>query len=76
VSGDTLFASGKAKIIPFRRHFTKAEQDKSLKQKFRESKTKNAILNWLVDGYRLILETGFDAPPTVCSSRHRDSAEV
>jgi putative DNA primase/helicase len=78
VSDDTVFASGRAKIIPFRRHFTEAEQDKSLKQKFRESKTKSAILNWLIDGYRLILETGFDAPPSVVQAiaEYREEADV
>jgi putative DNA primase/helicase len=78
VSDDTVFASGRAKIIPFRRHFTESEQDKSLKQKFRESKVKSAILNWLVDGYRLILETGFDAPPSVVQAvaEYREEADV
>ncbi|GHV17879.1 hypothetical protein FACS189425_05130 [Clostridia bacterium] len=78
VSDDTVFASGRAKIIPFKKHFTEAEQDKTLKQKFREGKAKSAILNWLVDGYRLILETGFDAPPTVVQAvaEYREEADV
>ncbi|GHV32896.1 hypothetical protein FACS18949_05370 [Clostridia bacterium] len=78
VSDDTVFASGRAKIIPFKKHFTEAEQDKTLKQKFREGKAKSAILNWLVDGYRLILEVGFDAPPTVVQAvaEYREEADV
>jgi putative DNA primase/helicase len=78
VSDDTIFASGRAKIIPFNRHFTEAEQDKSLKQEFRKAKNKSAILNWLIDGYRLILETGFDAPPSVAQaiSEYRQEADV
>jgi putative DNA primase/helicase len=65
VSDDTIFASGRAKIIPFNRHFTEAEQDKDLKREFRKAENKSAILNWLIEGYRLILDSGFDAPPRV-----------
>jgi putative DNA primase/helicase len=78
VSDDTIFASGRAKIIPFNRHFSEAEQDKSLKQEFRKAINKSAILPWLINGYRLILETGFDAPPTVAQaiSEYRQEADT
>ena len=65
VSDDTVFASGRAKIIPFDRHFTETEQDKSLKKSFQRVESKSAILNWLLDGYRLILEVGFEPPERV-----------
>jgi putative DNA primase/helicase len=57
---DTIFASGRVKIIPFERHFTDKEQDRGLKGFFRKNANKSAILNWLIDGYRLMLETGMD----------------
>ena len=78
VSDDTVFASGRAKIIPFERHFTEQEQDKGLKQFFRRMENKSAILNWLVCGYRLILETGFDPPQRVIQaiSEYRQEADV
>jgi putative DNA primase/helicase len=57
---DTIFASGRVKIIPFERHFTAKEQDHSLKGMFRKSANKSAILNWLIAGYRLRLEVGMD----------------
>jgi putative DNA primase/helicase len=57
---DTIFASGRVKIIPFERHFTAKEQDTGLKGLFRRSGNKSAILNWLIDGYRLMLEVGMD----------------
>ncbi|GHU47221.1 hypothetical protein FACS1894120_5040 [Clostridia bacterium] len=57
---DTIFASGRVRIIPFERHFTAQEQDHGLKKLFRKSENKSAILNWLVDGYRLMLENGLD----------------
>ena len=65
VSDDTVFASGRVKIIPFERHFTAQEQDKTLKQHFGRRENKSAILNWLIMGYKLILEVGFDPPQTV-----------
>jgi putative DNA primase/helicase len=65
VTDDTVFASGRAKIILFNRYFSEQEQDKTLKQEFRKAKAKSTILNRPVDGRRLILETGFDAPPSV-----------
>ena len=36
VSDMTLFDSGRLKIIPFKRHFEEAEQDKGLKSHFAE----------------------------------------
>ena len=78
VSDDTVFASGRAKIIPFERHFTEAEQDKKLKQFFRRRENKSAVLNWLVMGYRMILETGFDPPLRVMQAvaEYRQEADV
>jgi len=62
---DTVFTSGRVKIIPFDRYFSEKEQDTGLKKYFRKSANKSAILNWLIDGYRLLLEVGFDTPPRV-----------
>ncbi|GHV06520.1 hypothetical protein FACS1894217_05360 [Clostridia bacterium] len=53
---DTIFASGRVKIIPFERHFTDKEQDHGLKGLFRKNANKSAILNWLIDGYRQMLK--------------------
>ena len=61
----TVFMSGRVKIIPFNRHFTEQEQDKGQKSFFRRQENKSAILNFLVRGWRLILEAGFDVPPCV-----------
>jgi putative DNA primase/helicase len=78
VSDDTVFASGRAKIIPFERHFTEDEQDKGLKQFFRRTENKSAILNWLVWGYRLILEVGFEPPQRVIAAiaAYRQDADI
>jgi putative DNA primase/helicase len=78
VTDDTIFASGRVKIIPFNRHFSESEQDKGLKREFRKAKIKSAILNWMVMGWRLIQETGFDAPPAVvqATAEYREEADV
>ena len=78
VSDDTVFASGRAKIIPFDRHFEEHEQDKSLKQLFRQTENKSAIFNWIIEGYRLILETGFDPPERVVQAiaEYRQEADI
>jgi len=78
IADGTVFASGRAKVIPFERHFTEAEQDKGLKQFFRRRENKSAILNWLVWGNRLILETGFDPPQRVVQAveEYRLEADV
>ena len=77
-SDDTIFTSGRVKIIPFERHFTEAEQDTGLKKAFCSHKVKSAILNWLVTGYRLLLEVGFDAPERVTAAiaEYRQEADV
>jgi putative DNA primase/helicase len=78
VSDDTVFASGRAKVIPFDRHFTEAEQDKTLKHFFRRGDNKSAILNWLVAGYKMILDSGFDPPQRVVDAiaAYRAEADI
>ena len=52
VADDSLFASGRVKLLPFTRHFEEHEQDRTLKSKLREPESMSGILNWLLDGYR------------------------
>ena len=65
VTDVTLFASGRVKIIPFERHFGEADRDDSLKTKLASPDNLSGVLNWCLEGLRLIEETGFDAPPAV-----------
>ena len=62
---DTVFSSGRVKLIPFERHFPQEEQDTGLKRLFRKKDNMSGILNWMVTGYRLFLELGLDAPQRV-----------
>ena len=75
---DTVFTSGRVKIIPFDRHFSESEQDTGLKKYFRRRDNKSAILNWLVEGYRLLLEVGFNAPARVDEAieAYRSEADI
>lgn len=61
----TLFSSGRVVIIPFERHFEEAEQDKTLKSEFSKPEVQSAILNWLVDGYRMLMKEGLSQPQAV-----------
>ncbi len=62
---DTVFSSGRVKLIPFNRHFSPAEQDNSLKKLFREGESKSGILNWLIAGNRILQAEGLAVPEIV-----------
>uniref|UniRef100_UPI000A7D3227 DNA primase family protein n=1 Tax=Ndongobacter massiliensis TaxID=1871025 RepID=UPI000A7D3227 len=79
VNDMTLFTSGRVLIIPFERHFDESEQDKSLKDRFAKSDVQSAILNWLLEGYQMLLEDGLEPPKAVLESTAsyaRDSNKV
>jgi len=59
---DTVFSSDRVKLIPFDRHFGPEEQDTGLKKLFRKPDNKSGILNWLIEGYRLLTAEGLTVP--------------
>ena len=65
VTDMTLFESGRLKIIPFKRHFEEAEQDKGLKALFAEEANQAAIFNWCLEGYRMFRSKGLQSPTAV-----------
>lgn len=65
ISDLTLFNSDRMVIIPFERRFTEQEQDKNLKTLFAQPNSQSAILNWLVEGYRLLSKEGLGIPDSV-----------
>ncbi len=65
VTDQTLFESGRIKIIPFNRHFEDHEQDKSLKSTLAEPENLSGILNWCIEGYKLFKAEGLDEPEDV-----------
>lgn len=68
VTDTSLFTSGRVKIILFLRHFEDEEQDKSLKDEFAKHENLSGILNWCLEGLRLIEEEGFDMPASVLAA--------
>lgn len=60
VSDMTLFASGRIKTIPFKRHFEDHEQDKTLKSQFAKKENMSGIFNWCVQGYKKFCANGIE----------------
>ncbi len=61
----TLFNSDRIVIIPFERHFDESSRDTTLKTQFSKSEAQSAILNWLIEGYKLLNAEGMSAPDCV-----------
>lgn len=65
ITDTTLFTSGRVLIIPFDKHFEEWEQDKGLKAEFGRPEVQSAILNWMLEGYRLLQTEGLIPPQSV-----------
>jgi putative DNA primase/helicase len=63
----SVFASDRLFVLPFEKHFSESERDKTLKRKFCTAETQSAILNWLIEGYRLYVAEGLQPPESVKS---------
>lgn len=79
ISDMTLFTSGRLKIIPFDRHFSEAEQDRSLKATLAQSENLSGILNWCLEGWRRLCDEGFVMPASIRQATedyHNDSDKL
>ena len=78
VNDDSIFASGRVKLIPFTRHFTETEQDKRLKELFKQPDNLSGILNWLIEGLKLMREEGLELPKTAekAISQYREESDT
>ena len=65
VTDMTIFKSGRIITIPFERHFDEDEQDRTLKAEFARPENRSAILNWLIEGFRMQQEEGLGMPDEV-----------
>lgn len=61
----TVFSSDRLIVIPFNRRFDGGERDTSLKHRFQNEHTQSAILNWMIEGYRMLCEEGLAIPDSV-----------
>lgn len=61
----TLFSSDRVRVIPFERHFTEAERDKTLKARLSAPVSLSGILNWCLKGLQMWRETGLEPSDAV-----------
>lgn len=66
VNDPTVFRSGRVKVLPFNRHFSEGEQDKTLKKRLLQELP--GVLNWCLEGLWLMRETGFAPPGAVLAA--------
>lgn len=50
VNDDSLFTSERVQVLTFDKHFSHAEQDRSLKRSLRKKEIISGVLNWLLKG--------------------------
>ncbi len=58
----SLTESGRMVVVPFERHFTRDEQDPTLKDRFKTERGMFTILNWLWKGYLDYCDQGLNPP--------------
>lgn len=61
----TVFASDRVKIIPFDVHFGEGQRDPNLKAELQKPESLSGILNWALEGLRLLCDEGFGMPEAV-----------
>ncbi len=61
----TIFRSGRVKVVPFNHCFSDDQQDKCLKKQLAEPENLSGILNWCIEGLRLLESEGFGEPDAV-----------
>jgi len=78
VTDDSIFASGRVKLIPFERHFSENEQDKGLKGFFKQEENISGIFNWLAKGLSLLQAEGLKQPRAVsdATNTYREESDI
>lgn len=65
IQDDSLFTSGRIKVVEFNRHFSPQEQDRTLKNKLRSQENISGIFNMCLAGLKMYREDGLEPPKTV-----------
>lgn len=66
ITDQTVFKSGRIRVVSFNKHFGEHEQNKKLKDELR--KEANGILNWMITGLYLYRQEGLEPPAAVRDS--------
>lgn len=77
VTDDTLFSSGRVRVINFDRHFEENEQDKTLKDRLRTPENVSGIFNWCLEGLKIYQSEGIVVPECVkdATKEYRESQD-
>jgi len=65
IQDDTVFSSGRMKVISFDKHFTPEEQDPTLKQRLITPENLSGVLNWCLQGLKEFQAQGLEPPEAV-----------
>lgn len=65
VTDNTLFTSDRVMTIPFEHHFTDDERDPRLKAELSQDDNLSGILNWCIEGLRMLDTEGLNPPKSV-----------
>jgi len=58
ITDDTIFKSGRVLMVPFNKHFSEAEQNKSLKSILKKRENISGAFNWCMHGFQKMAEEG------------------
>lgn len=61
----SVFSSGRVKVIPFTQHFSEQQRDPELRSKLATPEAQSAVLNWLLEGWRMVQSEGLQEPEAV-----------
>lgn len=73
ITDQTVFKSGRIRVVSFNKHFGEHEQNKKLKDELR--KEANGILNWMIRGLYLYRKEGLEPPTAVRDSTNEYEAD-
>ena len=77
VTDDTLFSSGRVKVVTFERHFEVEEQDRTLGSRLQSATNVSGIFNWMIAGLRRYYEHSTTPPTSVieASDQYRSQSD-
>ena len=77
VTDDTLFSSGRVKVVTFERHFELEEQDRTLGSRLQSVPNVSGIFNWMIAGLHRYYEHSTIPPTSVieASDQYRSQSD-